>query len=191
MTARQIIVAGAMPSRDANGRALPAKLRFYLPGTSTPAVVYSDEPMTVALAWPIISDDAGRWPQIWADEQTYFDVTWSDLATDSLIAGYSDIRPLSDALSASADEAEAAADAAVASAAEAAASAAEAVATIAALGDFSDAVADAEAAATAAQAAQVAAAASAAAAAASAAGIDSDAILSAARGFAICAAATL
>lgn len=191
MTARQIIVAGAMPARDANGRALPSKLRFYLPDTSTLAVVYSDSDLTVPLSQPIISDDAGRWPQLWAEESTYFDVVWSDLATDSNIAAYSDVRPLDDALSASADMAEAAADAAVVSAAEAAASAAEAVATIAELGDFSDAVAAAEAAAATADADATAAAASAVAAAASAASIDSDAILSKARGFAICAAVSL
>lgn len=188
MTARQIIVAGAMPSRDANGRALPAKMRFYLPMTSTPAVVYTASDLATPLAWPIISDDAGRWPQIWAEESTYFDVVWSDLATDSNIAAYSNVRPLDDALLASADEAEAAADAAVVSAAEAAASAAEAVATIAELGDFSDAVAAAEAAATAADIDAAAAAASAAAAAASAAGIDSQNILVLARAYAIAAA---
>ena len=93
MVARQIIVAGAQPARDQNGRALPSKLRFYMPQTTTPAVVYADSDLTVPLAWPILSDDAGRYPQIWADEETYFDVVWTDRATDSNIAAYSNIRP--------------------------------------------------------------------------------------------------
>lgn len=177
MTARQIIVAGSMPARDANGRALPSKLRFYLPDTTTPAVVYSDSDLTVALAWPVVSDDAGRWPQIWAEENTYFDVVWSDLATDANIAAYSDVRPLDDALSASADIAADAADQAQEAADEAAATLVTIQATIADLGDFSEAVTAAEAAAVTAVAAEDAASASATAAAASAASIDSAEIL--------------
>lgn len=191
MTARQIIVAGAMPSRDANGRALPAKLRFYMPQTSTPATVYADSDLTVALAWPVISDDAGRFAQIWAEEQQYFDVTWSDLATDSLIAGYSNIRPLSDALSASADEADAAADAAQAAADAAAATLVLIAAEIEELGDFSAAAAAAQAAAVTATAAEEAASASAAAAAASASSIDTQNLLVLARAQAQAAASLL
>ena len=191
MVARLIIVPGCMPSRDANGRALPAKLRFYLPDTATPAVVYADMGLSVPLAWPIVSDDAGRWAQIWAEESTYFDVTWSDLATDALIAGYSDVRPLDDALLASADVATDAAAAAEAAAAAAAATAVEIAATIAELGDFSDAVTEAETAAATAVAAQAAASASAAAAAASAASIDTQNLLVLARAQAIATSSLL
>lgn len=188
MTARQIIVAGAMPSRDANGRSLPARLKFYLPDTSTPAVVYSDEGLTVPHDWPVQSDDAGRFPQIWAEENTYFDCVWTDRATDSNIYAFSDVRPLDDALAAGAVLADAAAEQAQAAADAAAASAAEAVATIAALGDFSDAVADSQAAAATAVAAKDDAAAYAAAAAASAASIDTQNLLVLARAHAIAAA---
>ena len=191
MTARQIIVAGAMPARDQNGRALPSKLRFYMPQTTTPAVVYADSDLTVPLAWPILSDDAGRYPQICADEETYFDVVWTDRATDSNIAAYSNIRPLADALSASADEADAAADAAQAAADAAAATLVQIAAEIADLGDFSDAAAAAEAAAVTATAGAVSASASASAAAASAASIDTAEILTRARAFAIAAASLL
>lgn len=191
MVARQIIVAGAMPSRDANGRALPAKLRFYLPDTTTYAVVYADSDLTTSLSQPIVSDDAGRWPQVWAEEGTYFDVAWSDLATDSNIVTYADVRPLDDALAAGAVLADAAADAAAVSAASAAASAAEAVATIAELGDFSDAVSAAETAASTATTKAAEASASADAAAASAASINSDEILIRARATAIAFASLL
>lgn len=188
MTARQLIVAGCMPSRDANGRALPSRLRFYLPTTSTPATVYADASLAVPLAWPIISDSAGRWPQIWAEEQTYFDVVWSDLANDAQIAAFSSIRPLSDAMQASVEEATAAADAAQAAADQAAATLVEIGETIADLGDISEAVAAAEAAAVTATAAEASASASAAAAAASAASIDTTRILVLARAYGIAAA---
>jgi len=115
MAARQIIVAGAMPSRDANGRALPALFRFYMPSSGgVPATVYTDEALTVPHEFPIRSDSGGRWPQIWAEEDQLFDVGWSDQVHDANIATYSNIKPLSDALLASADIANAAADAAIA-----------------------------------------------------------------------------
>jgi hypothetical protein len=171
-----IIVAGAMPSRDANGRALAGKLKFYLPGTTTPAVVYTDMALSVPHLWPVTSDDAGRYTPIWADNETYFDVVWTDLATDSNIAAYADVRALDNALSASADIATDAAAAAVAAAAEAAATLVEIETTIADLGDFSDAVAAAEAAAVSADADAAAAAASAVASAASASSIDQNII---------------
>jgi hypothetical protein len=191
MTARQILIGNAMPSRDPNGRALPAYLKFFLPMTSTLAEVFTDSSLTVALAQPIVSDDAGRFVSVWADEETYFDVTWYRLDTGANIETYANVRSLDDAILLSASQSAASANASAASAAEAAASAAEAVATIAALGDFSDAVAAAEAAAVETEADKIAAASSAAAAAASAASIDADAILSKARGFAICAAVSL
>lgn len=187
MAARQIIVAGAMPARDANGRALPSKFRFYLPQTTTPAVVYTDVDLTIPHEWPIVSDDAGRWAPIWADTDTYFDVVWTDRATDSNIAAYANVRALDNNLSASADVATEAALQAQEAADDAAATAVEIAATIADLGDFSDAVADAEAAAVTATAAASAADASADAAAASAAGINTNLLT----GWAIAAASLL
>ena len=111
MTARRIIVPGAMPSRDPNGRSLPAFLRFYEP-TSTfdePKAVYTTEDLDVAHAFPIASHAAGRFPAIWADEDEVFDVTWSDQAFDALIRGWEDLSPLDDAVLASVALAEAAA----------------------------------------------------------------------------------
>ncbi len=191
MTARQIIVAGAMPSRDANGRALAARLRFYMPGTTTPATVFADNGLAVAHPFPLLSDSAGRWPAVWAAADLYFDAAWSDLAQDALIASFADVRPLDGAVAAGVVLADAAAEAAQAAADAAEQTLSDTQAAVAALGDFSDAAAQAQAAATASSASASAAAASAAASAASAAGIDMAATLSAARGFAICAAAIL
>lgn len=176
MAARQLIVPGAMPSRDANGRALPGLFRFYMPDTTTPATVYADAGLTVPHEFPLPSDSGGRWPQIWAEEGSFFSVGWSDQVFDATIKTFSNVQTLKDALLASADIANAAADAAIA---------AEAV-TVAInekFGDVDEAITAAQAAQTAAEtaqgqaetaeenaeAAQVAAAASAAAAAASAA----------------------
>jgi hypothetical protein len=129
MAARQIIVPGAFHSRDANGRVLPGKLRFYEPNTDTPATVYANSGLSVPHAFPILSDSAGRWPQIWADEAELFDVAWSRLDNDALIASYSDVGPLNSAVTASAILAQSAADAAVLAqtATEAAANAADAL----------------------------------------------------------------
>ena len=143
MAARQIIVPGAMPSRDANGRALPAKFRFYMPDTTTPAVVYTDAARTIPHEFPLLSDSGGRWPQIWADEAESFSVGWSDQVFDATIKTYSNVQTVKDALLASADIANAAADAAIAAQAES-----EAIA---------EKFGDVDAAITAAQAAQVAA----------------------------------
>lgn len=133
MSARQIIVAGAMPSRDVNGRSLPGRLRFYLPGSGgVPATVYANSALTIGHPWPLLSDSAGRWPPIWAEETLYFDVAWSDLATDSNIATYRDIRPLYDYVGAASDLATSSASAAAASAAAALASELAAAASAAA-----------------------------------------------------------
>lgn len=116
MAARQIIVPGAMPSRDGNGRSLAAFLRFYAPGTTlgVPKATFADEALTVPHDYPIASNGAGRWPQIWAEEDELFDVAWSDQVHDGLIDSFENIKPLSDALIASATLAQSAADDAVA-----------------------------------------------------------------------------
>jgi hypothetical protein len=119
MAARQIIVPGAMPSRDANGRALPAKFRFYEPGAAltTPATVYTDNTLTVPHDFPILSDAAGRWPAIWADEADSFDVGWTDQTFDATISGpFTGVTPASDAVLASVALCDIAAAAAAASA---------------------------------------------------------------------------
>ncbi len=102
MAARQIIVPGAQPSRDANGRALPAFLRFYAPNTTTPKTVYQDAGLTTAHPFPLPSDAAGRFAPIWADEEEMFSVAWSDQVFDATIETFANIQPLKDALLASA-----------------------------------------------------------------------------------------
>jgi len=114
MAARQIIVPGAMPSRDANGRALPAKFRFYMGGSNVPTTVYADAALTVPHEFPILSDSGGRWPQIWADDALSFNVGWSDQVHDATIRTFENVQTVKDALLASADIANAAADAAIA-----------------------------------------------------------------------------
>jgi hypothetical protein len=117
-----------MPSRNENGRALPAKFRFYVPGStlSTPAVVYTDDTLTVPHDFPILSDSAGRWPPIWADETQTFDVGWTDQVFDAEIRVFTGVTPAEDAVLASASIADAAATSAAISAADAATSEADA-----------------------------------------------------------------
>lgn len=126
MAARQIIVPGAMPSRDRNGRVLPGKLRFYTPGTafSTPALVYTDDTLTVAHDFPILSDAAGRWPAMWADDSDVFDVAWTDQVNDAPQGQWTDLSPADDAVLASVAMSEASAAAAEAAALRAEAAAA-------------------------------------------------------------------
>lgn len=126
MAARQVIVPGAMPSRDANGRSLPAKFRFYEVDTAltTPKTVYTASDLVTPHAFPLLSDSAGRWPQIWADEDDYFDVGWTDQLFDQTIATFRNVRPVDGAVLASVALAEAAAEEAKAAAYAAAGSAA-------------------------------------------------------------------
>lgn len=123
MTARRIILPEAMPARDNNGRALPSKLFFYAPGTTTPKSVYTSSGLTVAHSFPVLSDSSGRFDAIWADDAEKFDVAWTDKANDAVQARWENISPLSDALTASASTAESAATAASTSQTEAANSA--------------------------------------------------------------------
>lgn len=198
MAPRQIIVPGAFPSRDANGRVMPAKLRFYLPNTAAPATVWTDSTLTVTHPFPILSDSAGRWPQIWADESTYFDVGWSDQINDNMVAVFEDIRGLDGAILSSiafvdgaVAETQASADAAAQSALDAAAALAATIAFVTPFGDISAAVTAAQTAATTATNAASAAAVSAAAAQAAAASIDIVAIVAATRAVAIRMASSL
>lgn len=150
MTARPVIVPGAMPSRDGNGRSLPAKLRFYTPGSAftTTKPVYSDYTLATALSQPVLSDAAGRWPQMWADDAEMFDVAWSDQVYDEQIDTFTNLSPANDATLASAELADNSATAAASSASAAAASAAAAQTVATQLGDLNTAVTDAQASAT-------------------------------------------
>lgn len=167
MTARRLYIGQAMPSRDPNGRALPAKLKFFDPtGTyDTLKAVYTNSALLTAHAQPVLSDSAGRFPEVWADAAETFDVVWYDQTFGRQLDAWTNITPLSDAMTASAADADAAADAAAASAAAAAATLADVEAISEEFTDLGAAVASAEAAATAAAASADAAAASADAAA--------------------------
>ena len=181
-----------MPSRDANGRAMPAQLKFYLPTSGgVPATVFQDSALTVPHTFPITSDAAGRWPQIWAEENTYFDVAWLSLATGAQIATFKDVRPLDDALAAGAVLADAAAEQAQAAADAAEQTYANTQAAVAELGDFSEAAATAAAAAVTAVAAKDDAEAAAVAAGVAAGLIDTNQLRGVALGYAITAGALL
>lgn len=96
MPARRLIVPGAMPSRDQNGRALPALLRFYVRDTNytTPATVYLNEALSTPAPFPIESDAAGRFPSLWAEQTSSFDVAWSDQVYDRQIGAFSAVTPI-------------------------------------------------------------------------------------------------
>jgi len=140
MTARRIIVPGAMPSRDANGRALPAKLRFYEPGTSRNELkaVYTDDTLSIEHEQPIPSNASGYFVQIWADDAETFDYGLTDQTFDRLLRAETGISPADDAVLASGQLAEASAISAeesedTAVAAQITASAAEVTASAAAI----------------------------------------------------------
>lgn len=160
MTARPLIVPGAMPSRDPNGRSLPAKLRFYDPGTVVTELkdVYSDATLVTPLSQPILSDQAGRWPPMFADDSETFNCAWSDQENDALIRSFESLTTAADATYAAQSAADASAAVASAAATAAAADAAAVTSVAAAFGDLSAAIATATAAATAAAASAAAAA---------------------------------
>ncbi|WP_091742929.1 hypothetical protein [Phenylobacterium immobile] len=149
MAARRIIVPGAMPSRDQNGRALPALLRFYATATNhtEPATVYLDAAMSTPAPFPIESDAAGRFPSLWAEQTATFDVTWSDQIYDRQIGAFAAVTPIVPA--ASAEEIEAAAAEASAQAGIATTAAGSAMASATAAGGSATAAAGSAAAANA------------------------------------------
>lgn len=72
-----MVFPGAQPSRDRNGGAVIAELRFYENETTIPKAVYADEALTVQLPFPVVSDDAGRFVAIWAAEDDPYTVNWA------------------------------------------------------------------------------------------------------------------
>jgi len=120
MAAGQIIVPGAMPTRDRNGRATIGKLFFYEDETQTPAPVYTSSALTTQLANPVVSDAAGRFPSIWADDAELFTVVWT-YDDEETIKTYSGVSAAEDAVLASVALAQAAADEAAADAVQTAA----------------------------------------------------------------------
>lgn len=88
MASGLLIFPGAQPSRSRSGSIISAELRWYLNETTTPAVVYTDEALTIPHPFPIVSDDAGRFPLIWADTADFFSVNWVTAAPDSQVQSY-------------------------------------------------------------------------------------------------------
>jgi hypothetical protein len=88
MTAGILIFPGAQPSRSRQGTVISAELRWYLNETTTPATVYTDAALTVPHPFPIVSDDAGRFPLIYADEADVFSCAWNTAAPDSQTQSY-------------------------------------------------------------------------------------------------------
>lgn len=72
-----LIFPGAQPSRNRNGGAVYAELRFYENETTTPKTVYTTSALNVALPFPVVSDDAGRFPPIWADDAQVYTANWA------------------------------------------------------------------------------------------------------------------
>lgn len=91
MAAGLIIFPGAQPSRGRNGGAVVAELRFYLNETSTPTTVYTDAALTIPHEFPILSDSAGRFDLIYADEALSFTGSW--VTADGQSKTYDDIMP--------------------------------------------------------------------------------------------------
>lgn len=91
MASGLLIFPGAQPSRSRSGSIITAELRWYLNETTTPATVYTDEALTIPHPFPIVSDDAGRFPLIWADTADYFSCNWSTAAPDSQSSSFDDL----------------------------------------------------------------------------------------------------
>lgn len=96
MTARRIYIPEAMPSRDANGRALPAFLRFYEPTGTFDLLkpVYADDSLSVLLEQPVESNVLGQFPAIWADEDETFDAGWYSQSTGRTLGTYENVTPV-------------------------------------------------------------------------------------------------
>jgi len=91
MASGLLIFPGAQPSRSRSGSIITAELRWYLNQTTTPATVYTDEALTIPHPFPIVSDDAGRFPLIWADTADSFSCNWSTAAPDSQSSSFDDL----------------------------------------------------------------------------------------------------
>lgn len=127
MAAGRLIIPQYMPAENADGsRIARAKLWFYDysggQATTTLKSVYSSNTLTTELANPVVADDSGVFPAIWADTTESFTVVVTD-ADGAPLKTYDGVSPSIDATLASATLAESAKDSAEASATAAAASA--------------------------------------------------------------------
>lgn len=99
MASGRLVFSNWMPALDADGVPIPnAQMFFYVNRTTTLAVVYSDEALTVPLANPVLADSSGQFPPVWADITLLFSAsvasttlgqfdTIDDLAPSSTIGG--------------------------------------------------------------------------------------------------------
>jgi hypothetical protein len=77
--AGRLILDIVNPSLDANGNVIPgATLTFYENLTTTPQYVFTDSTLVTHLDNPLTSDDAGRFPPIWAESGVPYSVEWKD-----------------------------------------------------------------------------------------------------------------
>jgi len=93
MAAGLLIFPGAQPSRSRQGMVISAELRWYVNEITTPATVYTDPALTIPHPFPIVSDDAGRFPLIYADSADSFSCNWSTAAPDSQSLSFDFITP--------------------------------------------------------------------------------------------------
>lgn len=97
MAAALIFIPGAMPSFGRNGDTVSAELRFYDAGTYNPKTVYTSSALTTPHPFPVVSDDAGVFPAIWAEQgpdltPNLFDVVWNTDEFDVQTRTWSDVR---------------------------------------------------------------------------------------------------
>ena len=94
MAAGLIIIPNFMPAYDINGDpVVGAKLWFYLDGTTTETVVYSDYGLTVEAPNPLVADSSGVFDIVYADEALLFTVAITDFDGVPLAAPYEGVAP--------------------------------------------------------------------------------------------------
>jgi len=76
MPAGRLVIPSWMPALNSDGFPIPnAQAFFYFDGTTTLQTVYADEDLLTPLANPVKANSSGRFPTIWADEDTVYSVT--------------------------------------------------------------------------------------------------------------------
>lgn len=114
MAAGLLLTPLYMPAEDINGdRIAGARMYIYEDGTTDYATVYASSGLSAALANPVIADDVGVFPLIWADTADAFTVAMTDGDGAPLPNGtWSGVSPAIDATLASVALAQAAQEAA-------------------------------------------------------------------------------
>jgi len=141
MAAGRIVVPPYFPARNRDFDLLSgAKLYVYLNETTTKALIYTDEALTVLSANPVIANSSGQFPAVYAEAGTEaspvlysVSVTTSTGASPGNPFNFDNYRPSVDWETAAVALAEAAAEVAVAAADSAAADAVETAADLAAI----------------------------------------------------------